>query len=192
MKKELIYSIFSNMPTLETDRFILRRLNVDDADDMYEYAKCAEVTKYLTWSPHLDKTYTLEYLIYLQNRYKTGDFFDWAVVCKDSGKMIGTCGFTRFFFSHNGAEIGYVLNPAYHGKGIATEVVGRVIRYGFENLALERIEGNFMIENEASRRVMEKNGMVFEGVHRNGMLIKGVYRNVGICAIIKEDFFKNV
>ena len=192
MKKELIYSIFSNIPTLETDRFILRRLNLDDTDDMYEYAKCAEVTKYLTWSPHPDKAYTLEYLMYLQNRYKTGDFFDWAVVCKDSGKMIGTCGFTRFFFAHNGAEIGYVLNPAYHGKGIATEVVGRVIRYGFENLALERIEGKFMIENEASRRVMEKNGMVFEGVRRKGMLIKGVYRNVGSCAIIKEDFFKNV
>lgn len=192
MKKELIYSIFSNIPTLETDRCILRKLSLDDTDDMHEYSGNHDVTKYLTWSPHPDKAYTLEYLMYLQNRYKTGDFFDWAVVCKDSGKMIGTCGFTRFFFAHNGAEIGYVLNPAYHGKGIGTEVVGRVIKYGFENLALERIEGKFMIENEASRRVMEKNGMVFEGIRRKGMLIKGVYRNVGSCAIIKEDFFKNV
>ena len=106
--------------------------------------------------------------------------------------MIGTCGFTRFFFQHDGSEIGYVINPKYHGKGIATEVVGRVIRYGFENLSLERIEGKFMIENEASRRVMEKNGMIFEGVRRNGMLIKGIYRIVGICAIIREEFFKKV
>ena len=111
---------------------------------------------------------------------------------RDSGKMIGTCGFTRFFFAHNGAEIGYVLNPAYHGKGIGTEVVGRVIKYGFENLALERIEAKYMVGNEASRRVMEKNGMIFEGVRRKGMLIKGIYRDVGVCSIIKEDFFKNV
>ena len=104
--------------------------------------------------------------------------------------MIGTCGFTRFFFQHNGAEIGYVVNPEYHGQGIATEVVGRVIRYGFENLALERIEGKFMIENEASRRVMEKNQMMFEGIRRKGMLIKGIYRDVGTCAIIREDFFQ--
>ena len=192
MKKELIYSIFSNMPTLETERCILRRLNLDDTDDMYEYSSNPDVTKYLTWSPHPDKAYTLEYLMYLQNRYKTGDFFDWAVICKDSGKMIGTCGFTRFFFAHNGAEIGYVLNPAYHGKGIGTEVVGRVIKYGFENLALERIEAKYMVGNEASRRVMEKNGMIFEGVRRKGMLIKGIYRDVGVCSIIKEDFFKNV
>ena len=192
MKKELIYSIFSNMPTLETERCILRRLNLDDTDDMYEYSSNPDVTKHLTWSPHPDKAYTLEYLMYLQNRYKTGDFFDWAVICKDSGKMIGTCGFTRFFFAHNGAEIGYVLNPAYHGKGIGTEVVGRVIKYGFENLALERIEAKYMVGNEASRRVMEKNGMIFEGVRRKGMLIKGIYRDVGVCSIIKEDFFKNV
>ena len=189
MKKELIYSIFSNIPTLETDRCILRKLSLDDTDDMYEYSSNPDVTKYLTWSPHPDKAYTLEYLMYLQNRYKTGDFFDWAIICKDSGKMIGTCGFTRFFFAHNGAEIGYVLNPAYHGKGIGTEVVGRVIKYGFENLSLERIEAKYMIENEASRRVMQKNGMIFEGVRRKGLLIKGVYRDVGVCSIIKEDFF---
>ena len=190
MKKETIYKLFSNIPTLETERFILRKITLDDTDDMFEYAKNSAVTKYLTWSPHPDKAYTFEYISYLQNRYKTGDFFDFAIVYKNSGKMIGTCGFTRFFFPHNGAEIGYVLNPDYFGNGIATEVVGRIIKYGFENLALERIEGKFMIENEASRRVMEKNGMIFEGVRRKGMLIKGIYRNIGTCAIIKEDFFE--
>ena len=192
MKKEAIYKIFSNMPTLETERFILRKISMDDTDDMYEYANDPEVTEFLTWSPHPDKAYTFEYIAYLQNRYKTGDFFDWAIICKDTGKMIGTCGFTRFFFQHEGAEIGYVINPAYQGKGIATEVVGRIISYGFENLALERLEGKFMTENEASRKVMEKNGMIFEGVRRNGMLIKGSYRNVGTCAIIREDFFKKM
>ncbi len=192
MKKELIYSIFSKIPTLETERFFLRRLSVDDTDDMYEYAKEYDVTKYLTWSPHPNKAATLNYLMYLQNRYKTGDFFDWAIVCKDSGKMIGTCGFTRFIFAHDCAEIGYVINPEYHGKGIATEVVGRVIKYGFENLALERIECKFMVENKASLRVMEKNGMTFEGVRRKGMLIKGECRDIGVCSILREEFFKNI
>lgn len=192
MRKETIHSIFANMPSLETERFLLRRLTLDDTDDMFEYSRNGEVTKYLTWSPHPDKIYTFDYLSYLQNRYKTGDFYDWAIICKDSGKMIGTCGFTRFFFPHNGSEIGYVINPDYYGRGIATEVVGRVIRYGFEKLELERIEGKFMIENAASRRVMEKNGMIFEGIRRKGMLIKGSYRDIGVCAIIREDFFKNI
>ncbi len=191
MKREHIYKIFSHMPTIETGRFILRKVTLDDVDDMYEYAKEAEVTKYLTWSPHVDKAHTFEYVSYLQNRYKVGDFFDWAVVCKDSGKMIGTCGFTRFDYPSNAAEIGYVLNPDYHGQGIATEVLARVIRFGFEKLALNRIECRYMIENPASRRVMEKNGMSFEGVCREGMLIKGKYRNIGICSILRSEYQKS-
>ena len=192
MKKETVHRLFSNMPTLETERFILRKISMDDTDDMFEYARNPYVTTFLTWSPHPDKGFTFEYIAYLQNRYKSGDFYDFAIVCKDTGKMIGTCGFTRFFFQHDGAEIGYVLNPEFHGKGIATEVVGRIIRYGFENLALERIEGKYIIDNTASRRVMEKNGMIFEGVRRKGMLIKGLYRDIGICSIVREDFFKKV
>jgi len=192
MRKESIYKIFSNIPTLYTDRLVLRKISMDDTDDMYEYSKDPEVTKYLLWSPHPDKAYTFEYISYLQNRYKTGDFFDWAIICPESEKMIGTCGFTRFDFQHNSAEIGYVINPEYRGKGIATEASARIIRYGFEELALNRIECKYMIENAASRRVMEKNGMIFEGIRRQGMLIKGNYKDIGICSVLREDFFKNM
>lgn len=190
MKRETIHSIFSNMPTLETERFTLRKISLDDTDDMFEYSKNPDVTKYLSWSPHKEKQYTFEYLTYLQDRYKTGDFYDWAIIRKETGKMIGTCGFTCFDFPNDSAEIGYVINPEYQGKGIATEVSYRVIRFGFENLALERIECKFMTENQASLRVMEKNGMTFEGVRRRGMLVKGEYRNIGVCSILKEEFFK--
>ena len=106
--------------------------------------------------------------------------------------MIGTCGFTCFDFPNNSAEIGYVINPDFHGQGIATEVSARVIRYGFEMLALERIECKFMMENRASLRVMEKIGMTFEGIRRSGMLVKGEYRNIGVCSILKEEFFKKI
>ncbi|MBR2336096.1 MAG: GNAT family N-acetyltransferase [Clostridia bacterium] len=190
MKKENICRIFSEMPILTTDRFILRKLSLDDTDDMYEYAKDAGVTRFLTWSPHKDKAFTLEYLTYLQTRYKAGEFYDWAIVCKDSGKMIGTCGFTRLDLKNDFAEIGYVINPEYHGQGIATEVVGRVIKYGFENLMLNRIECRFIEGNDASRRVMEKNGMKFEGIMRGAMLIKGDYKDIGVCAITRKDFFE--
>jgi ribosomal-protein-alanine N-acetyltransferase len=192
MKKESIYNIFSDMPILKTGRLTLRKMSLDDTDDMYEYSKNPEVTKYLTWLPHENKAYTYDYLMYLQNRYKAGDFFDWAVVLNDTNKMIGTCGFTRFDFPNNSAEIGYVINPQYKGQGIATEASARVIRFGFENLCLERIECKFIVGNDASRKVMEKNGMIFEGVRRHGMLIKGEYRDVGVCSILKKDFFANM
>lgn len=189
MKRQTIYHIFSHIPTLETDRLILRRMQLSDADDMHEYAKRDDVTRHLTWEPHPSILYTREYLAYVSVHYTAGDFFDWAVVERESERMIGTCGFTRFHCEADSAEIGYVLNPAFWGRGIATEAVGAVIRFGFERLELNRIEARFMDGNEASRRVMEKNGMRFEGISRQSMYIKGAYRDVGTCAILRRDYF---
>ncbi|MBP3375334.1 MAG: GNAT family N-acetyltransferase [Clostridia bacterium] len=191
MKRESVCKIFSNIPVLTTERVILRKITIDDVEDMFEYSKEADVTEYLTWSPHPDRSYTLEYVNYLQSRYRSGDFYDWGVVLRESGKMIGTCGFTRFDYANNSAEIGYVLNPAFHGLGIATEVAQRVIEFGFDNLGLNRIECKFIIGNDASRRVMEKNSMTFEGVRREGMLIKGRYRDIGVCSVLRSEYYCN-
>jgi ribosomal-protein-alanine N-acetyltransferase len=116
-----------------------------------------------------------------------GEFYDWAVVERESGRMIGTCGFTRFDLPHNSAEIGYVLNPDFHGRGYGTEAAARVVRFGFERLRLHRIEARFIQGNEASLHVMEKLGMRLEGYRRDGMRIKNAYRTIGVCAILEDD-----
>jgi len=188
MKKEKIYRVFSHLPELTTERLTLRKMMVIDTEDMYAYAGRTDVTKYLTWYPHSDRTYTREYLQYLGNRYAAGMFYDWAVVYEPDCKMVGTCGFTSFDCAADSAEVGYVLNPEYWGKGIATEALTRVLRFGFEELGLHRIEGRFIEENERSRHVMEKVGMIFEGIHRESMLIKGNYVNIGVCAILRSEW----
>ena len=187
MKCETVYKVFSAIPELHTERLLLRKMAVGDCYDMYEYASSAAVTRYLTWSPHPDLDYTKEYLQYIGNHYKLGDFYDWAVILKEENKMIGTCGFTRFHMHHNAAEIGYVINPAYRGRGIADEAVLAVMKFGFERLGLNRIEAKYIMGNEASRRVMEKVGMTFEGVRRGEMLIKGEYRDIGVCSILRSE-----
>ena len=188
MKKDLIYRLFSHIPTLETDRLTLRGMRVSDAPDMYEYARRPSVTEYLTWEPHASVEETREYLTYVGQRYRTGDFYDWSVVDKESGRMIGTCGFTSFNCPADSAEIGYVLNPAYQGRGLATEAVRRVLRFGFEELNLHRIEAHFMEGNDASRRLMERVGMTFEGYARESMKINGKYRTIGTCGILRSEF----
>ena len=104
--------------------------------------------------------------------------------------MVGTCGFTAFNCTSDSAEVGYVLNPSYWGKGIATEALTRVLQFGFEELKLNRIEAKFIQGNDRSRRVMEKVGMTFEGVMRESMMIKGNYMNIGICSILRSEWQK--
>jgi ribosomal-protein-alanine N-acetyltransferase len=190
MNREKLYEIFSNIPVLETERLFLRAMRRADAQDMYEYAQRADVTRFLLWVEHSSLAYTEEYLKYIESRYAIGDFYDWAVVLKDSGKMIGTCGFAKIDTLNDSAELGYVLNPEYRGKGIAAEAAERVVRFGFEELKLNRIEARFMQGNEASLRVMEKLGMSFEGFERQSIFVKGSYQTVGKCAILFADFNK--
>ena len=190
MKQEFIYDIFSHIPPLETDRLLLRAIRVSDAADMFDYARRPEVTRYLLWNPHPDVRYTKRYLEYLATRYRMGMFYDWALILKAEKRMIGTCGFVRFDCPHNSAEIGYVLHPDYHGKGLMAEAARAVMDFGFSTLDLHRIEARYMVGNDPSRRLMERMGMTFEGVKRQSMLVKGSYRDIGTCAILKNEFYR--
>ena len=190
MKKETVYRIFGRIPTLETERLILRKMKTSDANDMYDYSRRPEVTKYLLWEPHTDISHTIDYLDYLQTRYRVGDFYDWGIVHKKTNRFIGTCGFTVLDFTNNSAEVGYVLNPDFWGQGYAPEALARVMRFGFMDLNIHRIEARYMVGNEKSRRVMEKCGMTFEGVKRSSLYVKGEYHDVGSCAILADEYIR--
>lgn len=188
MNRDIVQRYFRDLPEINTPRLLLRRVKKSDYRDMYEYACDPDVTKFLTWQPHLNPSWTMRYLSYVSTRYRTGEFYDWAVIHREDNKMIGTCGFTSFSYDHNSGEIGYVLNKSYWGRGIATEAVRAVMEAGFLKLNLHRIEAKFMQGNDRSRRVMEKAGMTFEGFQRDSMFILGEYRTIGICAILFSEY----
>lgn len=180
--------LFDRSPTIETERLLLRRMKPSDARDMYEYAKQSAVTEYLLWAPHDSLEYTRSYLRQMQKGYNQGIYHDFGVVYKENGKLIGTCGFARIDEANSTAEAGYVFNPEYWGMGIAPEALSAVIRLGFEYCGYNRIEARYMVGNDASRRVMEKCGMSFEGVIRDMLFVKEDYCDVGICSILKGEY----
>ena len=190
MKKERVFEVFSNMPTLYTERLSLRPMHPIDAEDMHDYAKRPEVTRYLLWKEHENISFTKDYLKYVSRRYALGDFYDWAVIDRESRKMIGTCGFTKIDTANNSAEIGYVLNPDFHRRGFGGEAVKRVLKFGFEELSLNRIEARFMQGNEASLALMKSVGMTFEGYMRDLIFVKGSYRTVGVSSILRSEYEK--
>ncbi len=190
MKKETVFKIFSSMPTLYTDRLSLRAMHPIDAEDMFDYARRPEVTKYLLWREHEDISFTRDYLAYIGRRYALGDFYDWAIIDRESRRMIGTCGFTKIDTANNSAEIGYVLNPDFHRRGFASEAVRRILKFGFEELGVNRIEARFMQGNEASLALMMSVGMTFEGYMRDLVLAKGSYRTVGVSSILRSEYEK--
>ena len=181
-------SVFKKIPTVQTERLVLRKLLPSDDADMFEYSQNPAVTKYLLWDVHINKKFTHSYLKFIQSQYSAGNFYDWAMTLAESGKMIGTCGFSSFDLDNNAAEVGYVLSPDYWNKGIAAEALQRVMRFGFEELGLHRIYARIMDGNKASERVAEKCGMRHEATLKCSLLVKGEYRTIKIYAILREEF----
>lgn len=181
--------IFRDPPRVETGRLILRAMTVKDEADMYEYSSNPDTVRYLLWDCHPSPSYTRAYLSYIAGQYEAGRFFDWAVEEKESKKMIGTGGFTVIDDKNRLAQIGYVLNPAFWGRGYGTEIAKELLAFGFSYLGLHRIEALYMPGNDRSTRVMEKCGMTFEGIARGAMFVKGEFRDVGKYAILDNEYF---
>ena len=175
---------------LESERLLFRLLVAEDAEDMYEYSREERLTRYLLWDPHPSRAYTVRYLEHVKNAYRDQRFFDFALVEKASGKMIGTCGLTTVDCENQACEIGYVLAPKYWGRGLGSEAVRTILSFAFLTLSFHRAEARFMEDNLASRRVAEKNGMRVEGFYRDRLFVKGAYQTVGIAAILCEEFLQ--
>lgn len=157
------------MKDIETERLILRDASVDDAEDMFEYAKLEEVTKYLSWKPHLSVKDSEKILDSLNKEAKEKDSYVLkAIVLKENDKMIGTIDARIFGEGLKDAEFGYCLNPKYWNKGYMSEALKAFIEALHKEHGIENIYGSFERENIASKRVMQKNEMYYyETVIRN-------------------------
>lgn len=157
------------MKDIETERLILRDASVDDAEDMFEYAKLEEVTKYLSWKPHLSVKDSEKLLEMLGKEAKEKDSYVFKViVLKENDKMIGTIDARIFGDGLKDAEFGYCLNPKYWNKGYMSEALKAFMEALHKEHGVENVFGSFERENIASKRVMQKNEMYYyETVRRN-------------------------
>src|SRR5699024_4119450 len=105
-----IEQIYRDLPTLYTERLILRKVMITDVNDMYVYASDKEVSKYVTWDTHQSVIDTKEYVNVLLEKYDNMQVAPWAIELKETGKMIGTIDFVSWQPNHRIAEIGYVIS----------------------------------------------------------------------------------
>ena len=180
-----VQDIYNDLPTLETERLVLRKVKATDLQAMHAYGSDSRVSKFVTWERHESEADTEAFLNFVLNRYEEGQLAPWAIEYKSNGQMIGTIDFVSWKPASRVAEIGYVLHRDYWKKGIMTEAVKRVIRFGFERMNLERIEAVCLPENAGSYRVMEKAGLQYEGTLRRARVIKGKNQDVKMYAIIR-------
>lgn len=180
--------VFRRLPSIETERLLLRGMTVDDAEAMFAYTSDPEVTRYVIWDTHRSVDDSRAFLELTVSAYQSGEPSGWGIVHKEDGNFIGTCGFVEWSPEHARIELGYVLARGYWGRGLTAEAVRAMIPFGFERLELNRIEARCIAGNTASARVMEKAGMSYEGTMWRREFIKGSYRDMKHYAVLRSEY----
>ncbi len=172
---------------IETERLILRRFRIEDAEDMFNnWASDPEVTKYLTWPAHRSVEVTKALLNDLVPRYEDGGCFNWAMELKETGSVIGNISVVGLNEATQAADMGYCMSRAHWGKGLMPEALRAVMEFLFDEAELNRVSACHDLNNPKSGRVMEKAGMKLEGVHR-----AAGKNNTGICDVVVRAMIKS-
>lgn len=157
------------------------------------WAGDSENTKYLTWQAHKDVNETKSILNAWIKQYKNKDYYQWAIVLKDTKKLVGNIGVVEYDDSIRCCTIGYVLSKECWNQGIMTEALTAVINHLFQNDLFNRIQSYHDYENPASGKVMIKSGMKFEGILRQAD--KNITNNPCdkvMYSILKSDWQKSI
>lgn len=166
---------------IETERLYLRRMSATDVDAIFAMRADEKVMRFIR-TPNVKRAETENWIDLVSSRWAEEKIGFCAVIEKQSREFAGWCGLWRLRETGE-IEIGYAIAGNFWGRGFATEAAEAFLRYGFEELNLEKIVAVAFTENTASHRVMEKLGMRFDYV--------GEFygRDMVHYSIRKEDFF---
>lgn len=165
---------------IETENLILRMFKIDDAEDMFKnWASDDEVTKYLTWPTHSSVEISKSIISMWEKDSNSLNHYQWCIELKELGQAIGSIGVVNLNEDINAVEIGYCIGKKFWGQGITSEAFVALIPFFFEEMQVNRVESRHDFSNPASGKVMEKCGLIKEGMKR-----QGDRNNSGICDVV--------
>jgi ribosomal-protein-alanine N-acetyltransferase len=181
-----------DVPTLTTERLVLRALRPSDAADVLVFRGDPEVQKYDDPPIHTLEE-AADFIAEMRRECAAQDQQMWAVIVKGSDTVIGLVSLQhrghRGDLFHRRAEVGYGFARATWGQGFGSEAVRAVVRHGFEQLNLNRIYAETIADNHPSVRLLERLGFVREGTRREHSLEEdGLFHDSAIYGLLRSDW----
>ncbi len=177
----------NKMVCLLNDRLYLREMFESDWVDVHKYASQEVVCQYQPWGPNTEEESEKYVSQAIEDSIKKPrKRYVYAIIY--NGSVIGAGEINIRSFTNKAGEIGYIVNPDYWGKGIATEVATLLIDFGFKELNLHRIFATCDPRNNRSAKVLEKVGMAREGIIRDHLFMRGGWRDSLLYSVLQDEW----
>lgn len=175
-------------PYLYSERLCLRPFHLEDATDVQNYAGDYEVAKGVLSIPHpYPVDVAVSWISTHQKKFNEMKSVIYAITDRKTEELIGCAGL-NLRKEHKLAELGYWIGREFWNKGIATEAVSILIKYGFQHLNVNRIYAKFFTDNAASARVLDKCGLQYEGTLKQHLIRFKEFKDVSVYAILKSEY----
>ena len=153
---------------LESDRLLLRFVDLNDAKDFYVFCSKDNVTKYLTFDPYKHIFQARRAITNMIRSYLAEKCINYSIVLKNTNKVIGSISITQV--DNHSAEIGYLLDDDYWNLGYMSEALKLIVEASFNYYDIDILIGKYIKENISSEKVLLKNGFKLISVLRNGFI----------------------
>ena len=175
------------LPTITTQRLVLRPLTSDDADAVFDIFSDDEVMRYWSTVPMTSREEAVTLLEEIAAFFKNRELFQWGVADRVTNRIVGTCTLFQMVWRHRRAEIGYALNRECWGKGFGREAVGALIDFAFDTLQLERLEADTDPRNHRSRSMLGRLGFRKEGLFRQRWRVGGEVQDGVMLGLLRSE-----
>ena len=173
-----------------TERLFIREYRKTDIDSFLKVIRQPGIYATTYGIPQGYSRFRAEWwLKTIKENMRSNIAYEFGVFMRKTGRYIGNVGLINVSFEHNRADISYYIDKDYMNNGYATEAAQEMLKYGFEKFGFNKIQGVCMSCNPASRRVMEKIGMKFEGTLRQDLLKDGIYYDIDRLSILKSEYY---
>ena len=175
---------FDPFPVLFTERLMLRQINTEDANEIFLLRSDEKVMQYLDRPRARSTEDALELIQKIVDGIINNDGITWGMVLKDDTKLIGTIGYWRIMKEDYRAEIGYMIDSSFHGKGLMQEAISAVINYGFSIMKLHSVEANVNPDNLPSIKLLERNRFIREAYFKENYYFEGRFLDSAIYSFL--------
>jgi ribosomal-protein-alanine N-acetyltransferase len=177
----------SNQVTLSTSRLLLKSITPAFIHEAFNTKSKEEIINYFGFNEIGYEHHKLMHEKGMETHSVSLYFF--LLVDKETNKPIGECGFHTWTAKHNRAEIFYnIHNNANKQQGYMTEALTAILEYGFTALKLHRVEALIAAENEASLRLLLRQGFIKEGIMREDYVVDGKNEDSECYSLLKWEW----